>query len=109
MTQDEVSLLSDQELQSLSQRVAEFWSFRPDDKERLRHAAGLCWNPLIDISQAMLLAALMDMNICFGDKVVLVSEPNSAQSRSIDYTNTGRISAMQRAITLLAADCAEYI
>ena len=109
MTQDDVSRLCEHELRTLSHQVAEFWSIRPDDKTRLRHATGLCWNPLVDISQAMLLASIMDMNICFGDKVVLVSEPAGAQSRTVEYTSAGRIAAMQFAITLLAADCAEQI
>lgn len=109
MTQDELSQLSEHEIRHLSYQVAEHWSVVMIEKVRLRQVTGICWNPFIDISQAMHLASLLNMSIIFGDNVVLVSEPNGAQSRTEAYEITGRVAAMQRAITLLAADCAEQI
>jgi hypothetical protein len=38
-----------------------------------------------------------------------VTEPDGLESRTIEYTATGRIAAMRKAITLLAADSAQYI
>nr|DAL09258.1 MAG TPA_asm: hypothetical protein [Caudoviricetes sp.] len=57
----------------------------------------------------MHLAALMNMNICFGDSVVQVSEPAGTQSRTVEYQFNHRVEAMRRAITLLAADSAQNI
>lgn len=105
----EASQLSEHDIQHRSFQVAEFWDITPADKIRLRLVTGMCWNPFVDISQAMHLASLMSMNIVFGDKVVLVSEPAGAQSRTVAYELSGRVSAMQSAITLLAADCYENI
>lgn len=105
----EASQLSEHDIQHRSFQVAEFWAITPADKFRLRRVTGMCWNPFVDISQAMHLASLMSMNIVFGDKVVLVSEPAGAQSRTVAYELSGRVSAMQSAITLLAADCYENI
>ncbi|WP_307744408.1 hypothetical protein [uncultured Pantoea sp.] len=51
----------------------------------------------------------MNMNICFGDSVVQVSEPAGTQSRTVEYQFNHRVEAMRRAITLLAADSAQNI
>lgn len=109
MTKEEASRRSERDILARALRVAEFWSLKPEDKIRLRQVTGFSWNPLLDISQAMHIASLLNMSIIFGDNVVLVSEPNGAQSRTEAYEITGRVAAMQRAITLLAADCAEQI
>lgn len=109
MTQDEVKQLTDEELCSLSRAAASFWSTSLREKIELSTVAGKSWNPISSIEQAMHLAALMNMNICFGDRVVLVSEPAGAQSRTVEYQMNRRIEAMRRAITLLAADSAQYI
>jgi len=107
MIQDEVTQLSIQEVCSLSLKAAESCSFSPQEKSTLRATIGWAWHPHVDITQAMLLASLLDMNICFGDRVVLVSEPSGGQSRTVEYTRTGRLSAMCQAINLLGADYAQ--
>lgn len=109
MTQDEVKKLTDEELCKLSRAAASFWATSPLEKIDLSVVAGKMWNPIILTEQAMHLAALMNMNICFGDRVVLVSEPAGAQSRTVEYQLNRRIEAMRRAITLLAADSAQFI
>ena len=109
MTQDEVKQLTDEELCHLSRAAASIWSTSPLEKIELSTVAGKSWNPIRSTEQAMHLAALMNMNVCFGDRVVLVSEPAGAQSRTIEYQLNRRIEAMRRAITLLAADSAQYI
>lgn len=109
MTQDEVKQLSDEELCRQSFTAASFWATSAGERIELAIVAGKEWNPIISTEQAMHLAALMNMNICFGDRVVLVSEPAGAQSRTVEYHFNRRIEAMRRAITLLAADSAQYI
>lgn len=109
MTQDEVKHLTDEELCRLSRAAASFWSTSPLEKIELSTVAGKSWNPIRSTEQAMHLAALMNMNVCFGDRVVLVSEPAGAQSRTVEYQLNRRLDAMRRAITLLAADSAQYI
>ncbi|MBS6035859.1 MAG: hypothetical protein KIB40_22475 [Pantoea sp.] len=109
MTQDEVKQLTDEELCSMSRSAASFWSTSPLEKIDLSTVAGKSWNPIRSTEQAMHLASLMNMNICFGDRVVLVSEPNAAQSRTVEYQLNHRIEAMRRAITLLAADSSQFI
>lgn len=109
MTQDEVKKLTDEELCKLSRAAASFWATSPLEKIDLSVVAGKTWDPIISTEQAMHLAALMSMNICFGDHVVLVSEPAGAQSRTVEYQLNRRIEAMRRAITLLAADSAQFI
>lgn len=109
MTQDEVKQLTDGELCRLSRAAASYWATSPLEKIDLSTIAGKDWNPIKSTEQAMHLAALMDMNICFGDRVVLVSEPAGSQSRTIEYQFNRRLDAMRRAITLLAADSTQYI
>lgn len=109
MTQDEVKQLPDDELCQLSHAAARFWSVSPVKMIDLSVIAGSDWNPIKHTEQAMHLAALMDMNICFGDRVVLVSEPAGAQSRTVEYQLNRRVEALRKAITLLAADSAQYI
>lgn len=109
MTQDEVKQLTDDELCRLSQAAANFWATSPLEKIDLSVVAGRNWNPINSTEQAMHLAALMNMNICFGGRVVLVSEPAGAQSRTVEYQLNHRIEAMRRAITLLAANSAQFI
>lgn len=109
MRQDEVLQLSDDELCRLSHSAARFWATSPLQKVELSVVAGRKWIPLKSTEQAMHLAALMDMSICFGDRVVLVSEPNGVQSRTVQYQLNQRIDALRKAITLLAADSAQYI
>lgn len=109
MTQDEVKKLTDDELCRLSRAAASYWATSPLEKIELSAVAGKSWNPIKSTEQAMHLAALMNMNICFGDRIVLVSEPAGAQSRTVEYQLNHRIEAMRRAITLLAADSAQYI
>lgn len=109
MTQDEVKQLTDEDLCRLSRAAASYWATSLLEKIDLSTIAGKDWNPIKSTEQAMHLAALMDMNICFGDRVVLVSEPVGAQSRTVAYQLNRRIEAMRRAITLLAADSAQYI
>ncbi|MDJ0023066.1 hypothetical protein QM543_07195 [Pantoea eucrina] len=109
MNQEEVLQLPDDELCQLSHAAARFWAISPLQKIDLSVLAGKKWNPIKSTDQAMHLAALMDMTICFGDKVVLVSEPNGAQSRTVEYRLNQRIEALRKAITLLAADSAQYI
>lgn len=109
MTQDEVKQLNDKDLSRLSRAAASFWATSPVQKIELSAVAGKSWNPIRSTEQAMHLAALMNMNVCFGDRVVLVSEPAGAQSRTVEYQLNRRIEAMRRAITLLAADSAQYI
>lgn len=109
MTQDEVKQLPDDELCRLSRAAASYWATSPLEKIDLSIIAGNEWNPIQSTEQAMHLAALMDMNICFGDRVVLVSEPAGYQSRTVEYQLNRRVDAMRKAITLLAADSAQYI
>lgn len=109
MTQDEVYQLTDDELCLLSHAAASYWSVSPLQMIDLSAVAGKEWNPIKYTEQAMHLAALMDMNICFGDRVVLVSEPAGAQSRTVEYPLNRRVEALRKAITLLAADSAQYI
>lgn len=109
MTQDEVKQLTDDELCRLSRAAASFLSISPLEKIELSNVSGKRWNPINSTEQAMHLAALMNMSICFGDRVVLVSEPAGAQSRTVEYQLNHRIEAMRRAITLLAVDSAQYI
>jgi len=109
MTQDEVKQLTDKELCRLSRAAASFWATSPVQKIELSTVEGKSWNPIRSTEQAMHLAALMNMNVCFGDRVVLVSEPAGAQSRTVEYQLNRRLDAMRRAITLLAADSAQYI
>jgi len=109
MTQDEVKQLTDDELCRLSRAAASYWATSPLEKIGLSTVAGKSWNPIMSTEQAMHLAALMNMNICFGDRVVLVSEPAGSQVRTVEYQLNHRIEAMRRAITLLAADSTQYI
>lgn len=109
MTQDEVKQLTDDELCRLSRAAASYWATSPLEKIDLSVVACKTWNPIISTEQAMHLAALMNMNICFGDSVVLVSEPAGAQSRTVKYQLNHRVEAMRRAVTLLAADSAQFI
>ncbi|MCZ4057841.1 hypothetical protein O3W44_00285 [Pantoea sp. LMR881] len=109
MTQDDVKQLADDELCRLSRAAASYWSTSLLEKIDLSVVAGKDWNPIKYTEQAMHLAALMDMNICFGDRVVLVSEPAGAQSRTVEYQLNRRVEALRKAITLLAADSAQYI
>ncbi|WP_312055806.1 hypothetical protein [Pantoea brenneri] len=109
MTQDEVKQLTDDELCCLSRTAASYWATSPLEKIDLSTIAGKSWNPIRSTEQAMHLASLMNMNICFGDRVVLVSEPAGAQSRTVEYQLNRRMEAMRRAITLLAADSTQYI
>lgn len=109
MIQDEVTQMSDQQISALSLKAAESCSFSPQEKSTLRAATGWAWHPYIDITQAMLLASLLDMTINFGDRVVLVSEPAGCQSRTVEYTRTGRLTAMCQAINLLGADYAQCL
>lgn len=109
MSQEEINELSDRELNKLSLMSAESCSHTGKDKLSLRMVMGWAWQPQIDTSQAMHLACLLDMNISFGDRVVLVSEPAGVLSRTIEYSETGRVAAMRRAITLLSADYAKYL
>ena len=51
----------------------------------------------------------MNMTICFGGMVVMVSEPDGAQSRTVEYKLNRRTEALRKAITLLAADFAQHI
>ncbi len=109
MTQDEVSLLDDEEICRLSLSVVKF--LHPYGNRLLeeyeRH--GVKWVPLHHIGQAMRIASLMDATISFGDRVVLVSERAGYQSRTVEYGDEGRLHAMRRAVTLLAADYAQNI
>lgn len=107
MTQDEVSQLSEGELCQLSRIVASYWAASPQEKIELSVVSGKEWNPINFTEQAIHIAALMDMKICFGDQVVLVSEPAGSQSRTVAYQLNRRVETMRRAITLLAADCAQ--
>ncbi|MFL6614122.1 MAG: hypothetical protein ACJ8LD_10475 [Pantoea agglomerans] len=109
MTQDEVNDLSDDELCRLSRIAASYWAASPLEKIDLSMVSGKDWNPLNTTEQAVHLAALMDMSICFGDQVVLVSEPAGSQSRTVSYQLNRRVEAMRRAITLLAAGEAYHI
>lgn len=109
MKQDEVKQLTDDELCRRSRAAASVRAASPLQKIELSTVAGKKWNPIISTEQAMHLAALMNMNIYFGDRVVLISEREGLQSRTVEYQLNHRIEAMRRAITLLAADCAQGI
>lgn len=109
MTQDEVTQLSDDELCRLSHATARYWCASPLEKIDLTAIAGNDWNPIKSTEQAMHLASLMDAKICFGDRVVLVSEPAGAQSRTVKYQLNRRLEAMRLAITLLSVDSAQHI
>ncbi|MEB5707420.1 hypothetical protein [Pantoea anthophila] len=109
MKQDEVSQLSDDELCRLSRIAASYWAASPIEKIELSMVSRKEWNPINSTEQAIHVAALMDMNICFGDQVVLVSEPAGSQSRTVAYQLNRRVEAMRKAITLLAAGEAYHI
>jgi len=110
MTQDEISRLPKDRLIALAKLAAESAG---GDHYGLMVLKGCTepggFNPLTDSDHAMIVAARLDMTISFGDSVVLVTEPDGLESRTIEYTATGRIAAMRKAITLLAADSAQYI
>jgi hypothetical protein len=60
--------------------------------------SGKEWNPLNSTEQAMHLAALMDMNICFGDQVVLSA---SLQAHNPVLLHIGSIIASKQCVMLL--------
>ncbi|MEB6533228.1 hypothetical protein MXM51_01515 [Pantoea stewartii] len=113
MTQEEVSELSINELHRLAAMVVREASvFTPTDEWYLNGVMDGDFHPTMKNTHAMIVASALDMNICFGDRVVLVSEPAGGHSRTVSYegkTIPARINAMRRAITLLAADYAQYI
>jgi len=110
MTQDEISQLPKDRLIALAKLAVEAAG---GDCYRLTVLEGCTdhgdFNPLTNSDHAMIVAARLDMTISFGNSVVLVTEPDGLESRTIEYTATGRIAAMRKAITLLAADSAQYI
>lgn len=110
MTQDEISQLPKDRLIALAKLAAEAAG---GDSYRLMVLEGCTepgdFNPLTNCAHAMIVAARLEMTISFGDSVVLVTEPDGLESRTIEYTATDRIAAMRKAITLLAADSAQYI
>lgn len=106
MTQDEISRLPDERLIALARLSAESSNVTDDDQSTCIDEE---FNPLGINDHALIVAARLDMTISFGSQVVLVTEPDGCQSRTVEYTETGRIAAMRRAITLLAADSAQYI
>lgn len=95
MSPEEIAKLSDLQIIALSKAAI---------KEDIQH-----FNPLSHEVDAIYLASKLDMTISFGDKVVLVSEPASSMSRTVAYGYSGRVGAMRRAVTLLAADCSQFI
>ena len=110
MSQDEISRLPKDRLIALAKLAAEKAG---GDHYGLMVLEGCTapdgFNPLTSCEHAMIVASRLDMTISFGDSVVLVAEPDGLESRTIEYTATGRIAAMRKAITLLAADSAQYI
>jgi len=113
MTQDEISQLGIAELHKLAAlAVHESPHISQWDKLMLSGAIDGVFRPTLSNTHALMVAAALDMTIIFGGKVVLVSEPIGAQSRSITYDESdisSRMAALRRAITLLAADSAKYI
>lgn len=111
MTQDEISQLPKDRLIALAKLAAETVGGGDYHDRIILEACGEPgdFNPLGNCAHAMIVAARLDMTISFGDSVVLVTEPDGLELRTIDYTATGRIAAMRKAITLLAADSAQYI
>jgi len=113
MTQDEVSQLGFVELHKLAALAAHESSHISQwDKLMVNGVIDGVFRPTLSNTHALMVAAALDMTIIFGDKVVLVSEPAGAQSRSIPYKESdisSRMAALRRAITLLAADSAQYI
>lgn len=113
MTQDEVSQLGIAELHKLAAlAVHESTQASMWDELMVNGVMDGEFRPTLSNTHALMVAAALDMSIIFGDKVVLVSEPAGAQSRSITYDESGissRMEALRRAITLLAADSAQYI
>lgn len=113
MTQDEVSQLGISELHKLAAlTVHEFSNISMWDKLATNGSIDGEFRPALSNTHAMMVAAALDMNVCFGDRVVLVSEPAGGQSRTVAYEEkdiSSRLHAMRRAITLLAADYAQYI
>lgn len=61
------------------------------------------WNPLTKTADAMVLAHQMDMKISYGDKAILISEPNGAASKVIDVDCNDIEWLTRKAITHLAA------
>lgn len=109
MNQEEMLELRNEELCDLSHATARYLAASPLEKINLAAAAGKEWNPIASTEQAMHLAALMNMTICFGGMVVMVSEPDGTQSRTVEYKLNRRTEALRKAITLLAADFAQHI
>ncbi|WP_289365830.1 hypothetical protein [Pantoea stewartii] len=108
MTQEEISELTDAVLHKLAaMAVRDAVTIAPTDEWYFNH-----FLPTAMDRHALIVASSLEMIVCFGDKVVLVTEPKGGQSRTVSYgegTIYSRLSAMRRAITLLAADCAQYI
>ena len=110
MTQDEISRLPDERLIALAKLAAESSNVTDGyDNFVLSVLIGGDFNPLVSTSHAMIVAANLDMTISFGSQVVLVNEPDGYESRTVGYSGSGRLAAMRKAITLLAADSAQYI
>ena len=107
MTQDEISRLPDERLIALAKLAAESSSAAAEGDRSA--PIGGDFDSLNYTSHAMIVASKLDMTISFGSQVVLVSEPDGCQSRTVGYSGSGRLAAMRKAITLLAADSAQYI
>lgn len=108
MTHEEISELTDAELNKLAaMAVHDAVTMAPIDEWYFNH-----FLPIAMDRHALFVASALEMNVCFGDQVVLVTEPKACQSRTVSYgegTIYARLNAMRRAITLLAADCAQDI
>ncbi|ORM55926.1 hypothetical protein HA41_00400 [Pantoea conspicua] len=61
------------------------------------------WNPLTRTSDALQLAREMDMNIHYGEKVILISEPAGACSQVVEVDCSDLELLTRKAITHLAA------
>ena len=107
MTQEEIRELPDERLVALAKLAAESSSAAAEGDRSAPFGGD--FDSLWFTRDAMIVAAKLDMTISFGDHVVLVSEPDGCQSRTVGYSGSGRLAAMRKAITLLAADSAQYI
>jgi len=103
--------MSDKEVLELAAKAAGHRTFGFDAKGNILTDSIVYapWNPLNNDADAFHLAHQMEMNIHYGQKVILVSEPADACSYTVDIDGPDIMSHMRKAITYLAASVGEWL
>ncbi|WP_033750867.1 hypothetical protein [Pantoea sp. NGS-ED-1003] len=103
--------MSDEEVLELAAKAAGHRTFGFDEQGSILidPVVYAPWNPLNNDADAFQLAHQMDMNIHYGPKVILVSEPAGACSYTVDIVSPDILSHTRKAITYLAASVGEWL